>query len=143
MTTTRDFSKVTLQSLADGAAGERFNRELSEVLENVRDPNTSYKKARKVTLELTIAAEDDERTLLKYAVSVNKKIVPMEDLGGIMYVEREGSKYIAVTQDPDQPDMFPTAERDDQGNVTVNFDNPDQIKNLTEYIDKRTGEVKE
>ena len=45
---------IDLSGLADGAVSERFQLELQRVLENIADPNTDPKKARTLTLTLTL-----------------------------------------------------------------------------------------
>lgn len=47
---------LSIEALSDGAAIERVNLALREVLTNMQDPNTDWKKARTVTMKLTIKA---------------------------------------------------------------------------------------
>lgn len=50
---------VSLANLAGGAAIERFDLELENVLRNIMDPNTPAKTKRKIKLTVTIAPSDD------------------------------------------------------------------------------------
>lgn len=44
---------VNLETFAGGALAEQINSELEKVIENIYDPNTDQKKARKLTLTIT------------------------------------------------------------------------------------------
>lgn len=52
-------TKVSLASMSEGAAIERFDEALDEVLRNVLDPNTDARAKRSVTLKVTITPEAD------------------------------------------------------------------------------------
>lgn len=45
--------KVSLYEITGGALQEQFERAFERVIENLADPNTSYKEARKITISLT------------------------------------------------------------------------------------------
>lgn len=44
---------VNLSTLAGGAVQQKFNRELTKVIENMKDPNTSYSASRSINIKLT------------------------------------------------------------------------------------------
>ena len=46
-------TQIDLNTFADGALAERLNEEIQKVIENIANPNTDPKKARKVGLTLT------------------------------------------------------------------------------------------
>lgn len=50
---------LTIVTMAQGAAVERFGDELQKVLDNVMDENTSPTKSRSVTLKVTIKPSKD------------------------------------------------------------------------------------
>jgi hypothetical protein len=50
---------IDLADFAGGAVSERFNQELKKVLENIADPNTDPKKARTVTVKVTLKADEN------------------------------------------------------------------------------------
>ncbi|KFZ32144.1 replication terminator protein [Anoxybacillus flavithermus] len=66
---------IDLNNFADGAVAERFNQELQKVLENIADPNTDPKKPRKVTLTVTLKA-DEKRDLAMVSVTAKSTLVP-------------------------------------------------------------------
>ena len=45
--------KVSLYEITGGALQEQFEKAFEKVIENLADPNTSYKEARKITISLT------------------------------------------------------------------------------------------
>ena len=49
---------IDLNTFASGALAEKVNIELQKVLENISDPNTDHKKARKVTVTMTLKANE-------------------------------------------------------------------------------------
>ena len=48
---------IDLNSFADGALAEQFDREFVRVTENMADLNTDPKKARKITVTLTFVGD--------------------------------------------------------------------------------------
>lgn len=67
----------SLDDLMNGAALERFNKALQEVLQNIFDPNTDAKKTRKVTLTLTIKP-DKSRNSAKFYLDAKPTLAPIE-----------------------------------------------------------------
>ncbi len=60
---------LNLAEMAEGAFLERFHIELEKALENIADPNTDPKKARKITLTATLKA-DEKRDIINFEVQV-------------------------------------------------------------------------
>ena len=50
---------ITLEKFAGGVLKEKFNTELQKVLDNIADPNTDFKKTRKISLEIVFKANED------------------------------------------------------------------------------------
>lgn len=69
---------INLQDLANGSVAERINIELQKVLENIADPNTDARKARKLQITLTFKA-DEERDIANLSVQVKPTIVPAKN----------------------------------------------------------------
>ena len=82
-------SRIDLSNLANGAVAERFNMELQKVLENIADPNTEAKKARKLTLTLTIKA-DDQRDIAAVAIETKSTIVPAKGVETKFVIDKDG-----------------------------------------------------
>lgn len=98
---------VSLDSLAGGAAEERFRLALQDVLNNIMDVNTDAKKERKIILTISIKP-DDERSFSALQISVEKKLAPIIPVKTKLYLGKD-SKGLAVACefDPGQTQMFP------------------------------------
>lgn len=82
---------INVGDLAGGAVGERLNIELQRAAENIMDPNTDWKKARKVQLTITLNPDEnrdialvsiDAKTTLAPARGVATKLVIGKDNAG-------------------------------------------------------------
>lgn len=82
-------SEQTLQfnNLAGGAVQERFNEGLQEVLDNVIDPNTDPKKARKITLTVTIKP-NEERDMGAIGFDVKTSLVQSKAIVSSIIIDR-------------------------------------------------------
>lgn len=100
-----DYTDVTLESMAEGAAGELFQRELDRVLENIQDPNTDAEAKRSVVLEFVIRPEN-EREGAKISVQASSKLAAPKPHVATMYMGERDGKVVAVTSSLRQRDMF-------------------------------------
>lgn len=66
---------IDLNSFASGALAEKVNIELQKALDNIADPNTDHKKARKVTVSITLKA-NEKRNLANVIVDTKSTLVP-------------------------------------------------------------------
>lgn len=65
--------KVSLEEIAGGALAEQFGKAFEKVIENLADPNTSYKEPRKITITLKFA-QNEHRNDVVCDVSVTEKL---------------------------------------------------------------------
>lgn len=65
--------KVSLTEIAGGALQEKFNRAFKNVIENLADPNTPFKEARKITMTLTFT-QNEQRSDVNCDVHVTEKL---------------------------------------------------------------------
>lgn len=79
---------IDLNGFAGGAVSEKFNNELQKVLENIADPNTDFKKARKVTLVVTLKANEN-RTLANVSVEAKSTIAPPQPIGTELLIDMD------------------------------------------------------
>ncbi|PEL12713.1 replication terminator protein [Bacillus sp. AFS017336] len=70
---------IDLQSLADGAVAERINLELKKVLQNLADPNTDAKKARKINLAITLKG-NEKRDVASVSIVAKTTLAPAKDI---------------------------------------------------------------
>jgi len=106
-----NFEKVSLSNLAGGAAVERFDAELERVLENISSPETKIKKARKITLEVSIVPSAD-RSLGAISINCTSKLVGMEVFEHSVELVQEGRRQVAYQRKGRQGKLF------DDDNVT-------------------------
>lgn len=66
---------VNLNELANGAVQEKFDREVQKVMENIADPNTDFKKKRKIQVTLTFQA-DEQRDIAAVEVEAKSTLAP-------------------------------------------------------------------
>lgn len=92
--------KVSLEQMVGGALHEQFSKAFDRVVENLHDPNTSFKEARKITIELKFT-QNEHRDDVSCSVSVKAKLAdqaPMQTAfmvgknlkTGEMYAEEYG-----------------------------------------------------
>lgn len=70
---------INLDNFANGALAERFNIALREVLENLQDPNTDYKKRRKLTMDLTFIT-NESREITSVDIVAKTKLSPAKPI---------------------------------------------------------------
>ncbi|MBY0122184.1 replication terminator protein [Bacillus sp. S/N-304-OC-R1] len=119
---------IDFNTFADGALAERANVELQKIFENIADPNTDATKKRKLTLTITLSADDKRDVILSTVVAKSvlapakqieaKFIMDMDSRGKITGAELKsgikGQTYI---------DMETGEIQDDRGTKIVNFKN--------------------
>lgn len=77
---------VNLNEFAEGAAAEKFNREMQRILENIADPNTDPTKKRTLTMTVTLTA-DAARDVVATDVAVKSKLVPENSVGSKLLID--------------------------------------------------------
>ncbi|MDA2124498.1 replication terminator protein [Bacillus cereus] len=79
---------IDLNTLADGEVAERFEKEFQRILENMKDPNTDPKKARKIVLTLTFIGEK-KREVMKCKVQAKATLAPAIDVESEILMSRD------------------------------------------------------
>jgi len=64
---------VDLTELASGTLQEKFDREITRVIENMQDPNTPFNENRKITINLSFH-QNELRDDAKIEISVKSKL---------------------------------------------------------------------
>lgn len=93
-------AKVSLEQVLGGALQEQFSKSFDRVIENLADPNTGFKEARKITIELKFT-QNEGRDDVSCAVSVKEKLAAQAPMNtafmvgknlktGEMYAEEYG-----------------------------------------------------
>ncbi|WP_036126862.1 hypothetical protein [Lysinibacillus sphaericus] len=76
-------TKINLETFANGALAEKTNMELQKVMDNIFDPNTDATKVRKVTITLTLKA-DDNREVIATNVDTKCTLAPSKGVATTM-----------------------------------------------------------
>ncbi|HHT7202890.1 MULTISPECIES: replication terminator protein [Bacillales] len=81
---------IDLNSFADGALAEQFDREFERVTENMADLNTDPKKARKITVTLTFVG-DKKRDVWDCKVQAKSTLAPAEEVESKILLGQDNS----------------------------------------------------
>lgn len=116
-----DHTQISLEDLGDGYAAARFHEELKRVLANIDDPNTDWKKVRKIKLEVTLRPFED-RSTASMDISVTSSLAPAKAKGSTAFIGRDRGQWVAYEHNPKQLSMpngqsaEPVLENDDAEN---------------------------
>lgn len=97
---------ITLSSIGNGAAFELFQERLTEVLENIQDPNTDPDASRKIVLEFTFKMRDGSREMGGVTIKAKTSLAGTKPVGAVVYVGRKDGRVVADEHDPRQFGMF-------------------------------------
>jgi hypothetical protein len=92
---------ISLENLATGAAVERFNLALTQVLENILDPNTDAKVKREIVLKVAIKPTED-RASGRVEVTTATKLANYKAVETTIYIGTVGGEVAAVEHNPKQ-----------------------------------------
>lgn len=97
--------KLSFSTLAGGGVEEKLQFALDEIAENISDPNTDPKKARKVTMTLTLKP-NEQRTIANLEIDVKTSLVAPMGISTTLMIDRdEKGKAVASEiygKDPNQ-----------------------------------------
>ncbi|MBY2477372.1 hypothetical protein KWV16_10805, partial [Clostridioides difficile] len=79
---------IALEKFAGGVLKEKFNTELQKVLDNIADPNTDFKKTRKISLEIVFKANED-RDLAEVDIKSKATIVEAKATTTKVFIGRD------------------------------------------------------
>lgn len=116
---------IDLNTFAEGALSERFNHELQKILENIADPNTDATKARKLTVTVTLNA-DEKRDVIFTKVVAKSTFVPSKQIESklIMDLDNQGKVTGAELKSGIKGQTYLDDEgdiADDTGNKIINL----------------------
>ena len=72
-------NKVELQNLVGGQLQEKFEHAFERVIENLQDPNTSFKVKRGITIKLSFT-QNENRDDVSVSAQVVEKLAPQQDM---------------------------------------------------------------
>ncbi|MBB6446487.1 replication terminator protein [Bacillus benzoevorans] len=120
--------KIDLNTFANGALAERANEELQKVLENIAVPNTDAKKKRKLTLTITLSA-DNKRDVILTNVMAKSTLAPAEPIEAkiLMDLDNNGKASGAELKSGIKGQTYLDVEtgevHDDVGSKVISFKN--------------------
>lgn len=88
--------ELNLKDIANGAVQELFENELNKILENIKDPNTSLKKARKLTINFTFKPLQDDRDIVSVDINTKSTLAQVEGVATQILIDKDGNKLSAV-----------------------------------------------
>ena len=106
-----DWEEVSLDNIHGGAAIERFNDALSEIIDNIIDPNTEPDKIREIKISVKFKPAKEDRKQVAYIINVEKKLAPARPVGSFMFVGKDKGKSVAFEQNANQGDLFKDNEK--------------------------------
>ncbi len=80
--------KLSLITVCDGCAQERFDHELQKVLNNILDVNTEATAVRKITLTVKIKP-DEERESLRSELIVKPELAPLSPVSSLSLIGKD------------------------------------------------------
>lgn len=88
--------ELNLKDIANGAVQELFENELNKILENIKDPNTSLKKARKLTINFTFKPLQDDRDIVSVDINTKSTLAQVEGVATQILIDKDGNRLSAV-----------------------------------------------
>lgn len=90
--------ELNVGNILGGRFPEIFAKAFSQVIENMRDPNTPAEATRKVTFEFTIEPNSD-RSVGELTLKTPIKLAGIEPISGTLYVSKANGKLQAYCRD--------------------------------------------
>lgn len=86
-----------LDDLMNGAMTERFNRELSQVMRNIQDPNTDARAKRKITITLEFAP-NERRDMATLKMDISSRIAPSAAISQAVFLHVDDTGEVSATE---------------------------------------------
>lgn len=68
-------NKIDIKEIAGGGFQEQFQKSFEKIVENLKDPNTSFRDKRKMVITLTFV-QDENREDVSCGIAFNEKLAP-------------------------------------------------------------------
>src|SRR5713101_3382989 len=83
----KQFSRTTLDTIANGALKEKFAEALAHLMANVDDPNTEAKQKRRISIEIDFTP-DGSRQSVEVVAKVKSKLASTKAAESVLFVVR-------------------------------------------------------
>lgn len=97
--------KLNIGNICGGALPELFDRALAEIVENIKDVNTSVDKKREMVIKITVQPYVD-RSGAQITATCESKLSGVAAVSGTMFVSQKPNHLEAYTSDPRQNQLF-------------------------------------
>lgn len=88
--------KLNITSIARGALIELAGIEIDKILENIADPNTDLKKARKLTITLTFKPTDRDSSNIE--IQTKSSVVPYNPVATQIYIGKDNAGNVVAEE---------------------------------------------
>lgn len=126
-------NKVGLQDIVGGQLQEKFNRAFEKVVENLQDPNTSFKVKRGIDIKLGFT-QNENMDDVKVSVVVSEKLAPQQDMSTSFYIGKDLQTGEVFAEE---------YGKQVRGQMSLNEIAPVEQTVSAEVIDTETGEILE
>lgn len=126
-------NKVGLQDIVGGQLQEKFNRAFEKVVENLQDPNTSFKVKRGIDIKLGFT-QNENRDDVNVSVVVSEKLAPQQDMSTSFYIGKDLQTGEVFVEE---------YGKQVRGQMSLNEIAPVEQTVSAEVIDTETGEILE
>lgn len=90
--------KLNIANIAKGALLERADIEIENVLKNILDKNTDWKKSRKVTLEIGFKSMDESRENVVVELKAKSSVSPYNPVLTQVYVGKDSNGQVVAEE---------------------------------------------
>ena len=90
-------AELSFSTLAGGGVEEKLQYALNEVAENIADPNTDAKKARKVTMTLTLKP-NESRMVTNVDIDVKTSLAAPMGISTTLMIDRDNTGKIVASE---------------------------------------------
>ncbi|GEK28498.1 hypothetical protein [Furfurilactobacillus siliginis] len=133
--------ELNIANLKGGAVQEQIDSAMKEVTKNVLDPNTDFKKARKLTVTLTFKPNEDRDTIAT-SVDVKSTLAPHLGINTTVLMGRDANTGSVEAQELKSGTKGQTYfDPDDETLKTDTGDDIDQVEKDNKPIDFRKRKV--
>lgn len=110
---------INILEVSQGAIREQIDIEIKKVLDNLLDPNTDFKAARTLTIELKLKNRTDKRDIVDLSGQAKVKLAPYNPIGATLYTEVTKNGIVAAELTKPDPNQISIDE--EQGQATTNI----------------------
>ncbi len=107
---------IKIEEIGHGVIAEKFEDELTKVVENITDINTEAKPAREVIIKVKIKPDPEDRTYCEMEVAATSKLAPVKAYVSKLSVglDRRTGEVAAEEIVSMQPQLFPVGNKEEE-----------------------------